>query len=101
MARKTARRSEHTVGKNARLEARLTRAEKQIIERAAYIRGTSVTNFILSSAQQAANETIRDFEVLKLRGRAREVFVDALLNPPTPNAAARAAARRYKDQMGR
>ncbi len=53
------------------------------------------------SAQQAATETIKDFETLRLRGEAREVFVNALLNPPAPNAAAKAAARRYKQRLGR
>ena len=83
-----------------RLEARLGHEQKRLIERAAQIRGTSVTNFVLASAQQAAMETIKDFQMLSLRDRAREVFVNALLNPPAPNAAARAAARRYKERMG-
>ena len=38
-------------------------------------------------------------EVLSLRGEACEIFVNALLNPPKPNAAARTAARRYKKQQ--
>jgi len=34
--------------------------------------------------------------ILKLRGNARRAFVDAVLNPPTPNEAARKAAKAYK-----
>jgi uncharacterized protein (DUF1778 family) len=83
-----------------RLEARVTREQKRIIQRAAQIRGTSVTDFLLASAQQAAAETIKNFEMLSLRDEAREVFVNALLNPPGPNAAAQAGARRYKKRMG-
>ena len=86
--------------KQERLEARITREQKYIIERAARIRGTSVTNFVLASAQQAAVTTIQESETLKLREEAREVFVNALLNPPAPNAAARVAAHRYKKRMG-
>ena len=82
--------------KPERLEARLARQQKRLIERAAQIRGTSVTDFVLASAQQAAMETIEDFQTLILRDEAREVFVNALLNPLPPNAPARAAARRYK-----
>ena len=78
-----------------RLEARATSQQKQIIERAANLRGTSTTDFVLMAAQQAAMETIRDFESLKLRGEASKVFVDALLNPPAPNAALRTAAARH------
>jgi uncharacterized protein (DUF1778 family) len=85
--------------KPERLEARLAREQKRLIERAAQIRGTSVTDFVLASAQQAALETIEDFQTLRLRDQAREVFVNALLNPPAPNAPARAAAQRYKKRM--
>ena len=86
--------------KQERLEARVTRQQKRLIERAAYLRGTSVTDFVVASAQQAATATIRDSETLSLRDEAREAFVNALLNPPAPNPAARAAARRYKDRRG-
>jgi uncharacterized protein (DUF1778 family) len=81
-----------------RLEARLTREQKRTIERAARIRGTSITDFVLSSVQRAAADTIESFERLRLRDRARDVFVNALLNPPAPDRAARAAAQRYKER---
>lgn len=87
--------------KQKRLEARITRDQKRLIERAAYLRGTSVTDFVLASAQQAATATIKDFEMLSLRDEARQVFVNALLNPPLPNAVAQAAARRYKQRTRR
>jgi len=86
--------------KRERLEARVTLDQKRLIARAAKLRGTSVTDFVVVSAQQAAKETIKDFEMLSLRDEAREVFVNAILNPPAPNAAARAAAARYKEYMG-
>jgi len=86
--------------KQERLEARVTRQQKRLIERAAYLRGTSVTDFVVASAQQAATATIRDSETLGLRDEAREAFVHALLKPPAPNPAARAAARRYKERRG-
>jgi uncharacterized protein (DUF1778 family) len=87
--------------KRERLEARVTLDQKRLIARAAKLRGTSVTDFVVVSAQQAAKETIKDFEMLSLRDEAREVFVNAILNPPAPNEAARAAAARYKEYMGR
>jgi uncharacterized protein (DUF1778 family) len=86
--------------KQQRLEARITPDQKRLIERAANLRGTTVTEFVVASAQQAAAETIRDFEILTLRDEARKVFVDAILNPPPPNQAARSAARRYKAEFG-
>lgn len=82
--------------KGERLEARLTRAQKDLIARAAALRGSSVTEFVVSSAQQAASEALKEVQLLTLHDEARDVFVRAVLHPPTPNAAARAAARRYK-----
>ena len=87
--------------KQDRLEARITPEQKQLIARAAALRGSSVTDFIVASAQQAAADTIKDFEFLTLHDEARDVFVNAILHPPAPNAAARRAAQRYKKQMGR
>lgn len=87
--------------KAERLEARVTPEQKRMIERAAELRGISLTSFVVVSAQQAATETIRDFEVMALRGGARDRFVNALLNPPAPNAVAKAAAARYKQRTGR
>jgi uncharacterized protein (DUF1778 family) len=82
-----------------RLEARVTPEQKRLIERAATLRGTTVTEFVIASAQEAATNIIKDSEVLRLRDQAREVFVNAVLNPPAPNDAASAAAQRYKKQM--
>ncbi len=93
-------RSQQRSRKEQRLEARVTPEQKRLIERAATLRGTTVTEFVIASAQEAATNTIKDFEILHLRDEAREVFVSAILNPPTPNDAARAAAERYKKQMG-
>ncbi|MGA7916652.1 MAG: DUF1778 domain-containing protein [Candidatus Acidiferrales bacterium] len=86
--------------KEQRLEARVTPEQKRLIERAATLRGTTVTEFVVASAQDAAADTIKNFEVLQLRDEAREVFLNAVLHPPAPNRAARAAAARYKRERG-
>jgi uncharacterized protein (DUF1778 family) len=95
--RKTIRRSLKT----HRLEARATSEQKQLIARAAALRGCSVTEFVVASAQQAPMETIKQFEILGLHGKARDVFVNAILHPPAPNIAAREAAQRYTQEIGR
>jgi uncharacterized protein (DUF1778 family) len=86
--------------RSERLEARVTSAQKRLIEHAAQLRGTSVTDFVVTNLQEAAAATIRDFETLCLRDEERELFVHALLNPPEPNDAAKAAVARYKENMG-
>ena len=85
-----------SVQRAERLEVRTTSAQKRLIERAAELRGTSVTDFVVSNIQAAAAATIRESQSLFLRDEAREVFVKALLNPPEPNEALKAAAARHK-----
>jgi uncharacterized protein (DUF1778 family) len=88
-----------TAQRGERVEIRMTRAQKRTIERAASLRGTSVTDFILNAVQPAATEAIHEFEMLELRNEDRRVFVEALLHPPEPNEALKAAVARHK-QMG-
>jgi len=82
--------------KPERLEARVTREQKQLIERAAEIEGRSLTDFLVTSAHQAAKYVIHEHEILTLSSRDREVFVDAILNPPKPNEKLRRAAQLHK-----
>jgi uncharacterized protein (DUF1778 family) len=82
-----------------RLDARLTKQEKQVIEAAAELRGLSVTDLMRTVLTDAAARIIRESETLVLSGRSRAVFVDALMNPPKPNAHALAAAKRYRREV--
>jgi uncharacterized protein (DUF1778 family) len=84
----------------ARLEARISPAMKRRLEHAASLRGTSLTEFVIQSAYEAASRAIRESEVLTLSERARHDFVQLLLNPPRPNRKALAAAKRYKARIG-
>jgi uncharacterized protein (DUF1778 family) len=82
--------------KHERLEARLTPEQKEVLQRAAALEGTSLTDFVVRSAQRAAEQSIRDHSRLVLTVRESRDFVEALLNPPAPSATLRAAAGRYK-----
>lgn len=82
--------------KQERLEARVTHEQKEVLQQAAALEGISLTDFIIRSAQRAAEQAIRDHSLLVLSARESRDFVQALLNPPAPNAALRAAAEHYK-----
>ena len=84
--------------KQQRLEARLTTEQKALFQRAADLLGRSLTDFVIGSAQTAAEETIRTHEVMELTARDAEVFFAALENPPAPNA--RLAAAANLDRVG-
>ncbi len=86
--------------KTARLEARLTNEQKRLLQHAADLTGRSLTEFVVSSAQEVAARTVREHEVLALSGRDRHVFVEALLRPNPPSKRLRKAARRYRSITG-
>jgi uncharacterized protein (DUF1778 family) len=81
--------------KTARFEARITDDQKALFQHAADLSGRSLTDFVIGSVQEAAARTVREREVLTLSGRDRQVFLDALLNPPSPSKRLRQAAKRY------
>jgi uncharacterized protein (DUF1778 family) len=87
------------VGRGQRLDARVTREEKKIIETAASLRGTSASDFVRMVTKEAALKTIREHELLTLTERSKRVFVEALLHPPKPNNKAVAAARRLNEEI--
>jgi uncharacterized protein (DUF1778 family) len=96
----TAAQTTSTKPKMERLEARLPADVKTIIQHAADITGRSLSDFIVSSALKAAEETIREREVIVLSARDSIALVEALLNPKGPNEALLAAARRHRELLG-
>lgn len=93
-----------TAGKGPRaerLEARVTTEQKALFVRAAELQGRSLTDFLVASAQEAAMETVRTHDAMRLSERDREAFVSALLAPPSPARALEQAAKRYRKRTGR
>ncbi len=84
--------------KSARLEARTTRAQKELFEKAAALEGRSLTDFVIASVRNAALKVIQEHEAFRLGVRDSEVFVTALLSNATPGTKLKAAARRYQER---
>ncbi len=87
--------------KPARFGARLTPEQKMLFERAAALTGKSLSDFVIGAAQDVANRTVQDFEVLKLSERNSRALMEALLNPRPANPRLREAVRRYKAEQPR
>lgn len=85
--------------KTARLEARISADQKALFQRAASLTGRSLTEFVVSSAQEIASRTVREHEGMTLSARDREAFVAALLKAPAPGKRLRRAAKRYRKSM--
>ena len=81
----------------ARLEARISADLHAMLKRAAEIEGRTMTDFVVSAVQGAAQRAIEEAEVLRLSMADQEAFAQALLAPPKATAALRRAfARRRK-----
>ena len=79
----------------ARLEARLPASVYAMVKRAAELKGRSITDFVVTAAQDAAQRTIEEEGIIRLTAEDQKRFAQALINPPPPNAALKRAIRRH------
>jgi uncharacterized protein (DUF1778 family) len=84
----------------ARLEARLPADIHAMLKRAAQIQGPSLTDFVVTAAQEAARHTIEDAEIIRLSAEGQRRFAEALLNPPEPNEALKRAFEHHRRLVG-
>jgi uncharacterized protein (DUF1778 family) len=101
MSQIIAKRRKSPKSKAYRFDARLNEEQKTLIQRAADLEGRTMTDFVLHSAETAAERTIEERAILILSARETEAFVDAVLKPAEPGPVLRAAARQYKKILGR
>ena len=79
------------VDDNKRMNLRLRPDQKAALIRAAALRHTDLTNFVLQPALREAEAVIEASERVVLSERDSLLVLDLLENPPTPNAKLRAA----------
>lgn len=71
----------------ARLEARISTDLHSMLKRAAELQGRTMTDFVVSAVQDAAQRAIEQAEVTRLSLADQECFAQALLSPPKPSSA--------------
>jgi uncharacterized protein (DUF1778 family) len=100
MARKATKEKSPQSTKEDRLVARVSRVDKELIERGAEVAGISVANFVISHARKAAASLIQEQNVIRLTAEESRHLMRALLSPPAPHtAAAKKALARYKQSV--
>lgn len=82
--------------KEDRLEARVSSDLKAMFQRAAELRGLTLTDYVINALVDNSQQVIREHEVLTIAGRNREVFLQALMQPPQPSPKLVAALARYR-----
>lgn len=78
---------------NSRMSLRIHSEEKALLMRAVAYTHTDLTDFVIRNAVQAAKAVIAQIEQVSLSERDSLRVLDALENPPAPNAKLLAAAR--------
>lgn len=86
--------------RDARLEARVSAAQKHLLQQAAALSGRTLSEFVVASAQDAARRVIAEHEAIRLSREEQSAFVQALLKPPKPNARLERAAKAYRQRTG-
>lgn len=85
-----------------RFDARLNESQKCLLQRAADLEGRTLTDFVLRSAEAAAERTIKERTMLVLSAKDTQAFVQSLLAPaPEPGPVLLDAAKRYHERLGR
>jgi len=83
--------------RTARIEARIAPEVLAVVKRAAEIQqGRSVSDFVVSAAQEAAHRTIEETQIIRLSVEDQRAFAEAILNPPPLTPAMESAIERYR-----
>ena len=85
--------------KNERINLRLKRSAKSLIERAASFEGQTVSHFILTSALDRAEKTVQMHETMTLNAKNSRTFFKALAAPVRFNRNLTAALEEHDQRV--
>lgn len=69
------------IARTSRLEARIAPDVLSLVKHAAELQGRSVSDFVVTAAQEAAYKAIEDSGIIRLSAEDQTRFVDWLINP--------------------
>lgn len=85
----------------ARLEARVPVQVYDQMQRAARLRGMTLTGYLLATAGEEARRIVEDADIMRLAREDQIRFAEALMNPPKPNERLVRAAKRHAELIER
>ncbi len=89
-----------TKPKDSRIDLRVTGEQKALLEKAASIKGVSLSAYTLLHLLPLAQQDIENQERLTLSARDRDLFLSALENPPQLTGKLKSAIADYRDKYG-
>ena len=87
----------NTESETARLEARIPVHVYEQMQRAAKLRGMTMTGYLIATAGEDARRVLEEAEIMRLAREDQIRFAEALINPPKPNARLIQAAKRHAE----
>lgn len=87
-----------TNNKQKRIDLRVTHEQKDLLEKAAHLKGMSLSSYLLSNSLEAAQADLEIHHKLVLSDRDRDLFLQLLVNPPKPNQALKEAMKQFQEE---
>lgn len=87
--------------KDSRLDLRVSLEQKELLERAAAIKGVSLSAYTLSLLLPAARQDIDNHDKLVLSNSDRNLFLSVLENPPQLKGKLKSAIEKYQEKYGK
>ena len=88
-----------TQSKTERINLRLEKSAKNLLERAAGFEGKTVSRFILHSALERAKISVQEHEVISFNAENSRIFFDALSAPISFNSKLIDALEEHTDRV--
>lgn len=93
--------SETSKAKNNRIDLRVTLEQKAVLERAAALKGVSLSAYTLFHLLPAAKQEVDSHEKLVLSDRDRDLFMSVMDNPPELKGKLKGAIKKYREKYGK
>jgi uncharacterized protein (DUF1778 family) len=85
----------------ARLEARVPVQVYDQLQRAARLRGMTLTGYLIATAGEDARRVVEEADIMRLAREDQIRFAKALIDPPKPNEKLARAAKRHTEMIER
>lgn len=93
--------SEPNLAKTSRIDLRVTQEQKELLERAASLKGISLSAYTLFYVLQVAQKEVDANERLVLSDLDRDLFMSVMENPPELKGELKSAIKKYREKYGK
>ncbi len=81
--------------RDERIDIRVNSESKSLFLKAAELSGQNLSTFVVDAVRKQAIRVLDEHDKVLLNNQARDIFLDALADPPAPGDTLRRAAEKY------